>query len=516
MVTSTSYAIALYSDSGCSKSLPSYDFSANETLTPGYGLDGPTDTPALADNKAGLLTVYVKNSGTKDTGSLTITNNDTTHFQVSATSLSNIASGSNASFTVQPVSGFTIMQTYSTSVTIKGANGLSATLSVSFLLSPSAATGAVAMKASLNGVKYYTSLADAVADNSYSPGPSYPIILLSDISLSSSIDIPSTLINTTYISGGHTIKCTSGAIFTVSGGSLSIDGGTVLDGSGNGGSPLVTLSSGSLTLNSATLQNNNISPQNGGAISVTGGTLAMNSGSTITGCTADYGGAVYVDGGTFNMNNGSINDNNGDYGAGVYLNSGTFNLSGSGVLKGNVASSNGGGVYMTGSTSTFSMSGGTIGDSTYKNKAGSGAGVYIDNGTFTLSNGSIAGNTATGAGGGVYVGGSGKLIMDGGTIKGNTSGSNGGGVYVYSGTFTINHGLVYGADSGSYAYYGPSSTPVPSGSGNSGGYPWYAIGGQFTLGNDGYISTTSYTAAGSPYAIGTLPIAGYPYTIYVP
>jgi hypothetical protein len=139
---------------------------------------------------------------------------------------------------------------------------------------------------------------------------------------------------------------------------------------------------------------------------------------------------------------------------------GRFTMNAGAVLQNN-RSTEGGGVYVTGSSGTFTMSGGDIKNNT---ATGSGGGVYIgSSGTFTTSGGTISGNTAGGTygGGGVYIGNSGTFTMSGGTISGNTasgtgSSAGGGGVYVYFGTFTMNSGTISGntAISGGGVYAG--------------------------------------------------------------
>jgi hypothetical protein len=128
----------------------------------------------------------------------------------------------------------------------------------------------------------------------------------------------------------------------------------------------------------------------------------------------------------------------------VYVNNGTFTISG-GTISGNTAKGAGGGVYASreqyGSrNSTFAMmTGGTISGNT---AGGAGGGVYVDN-SFTLSAGTISGNTAGASGGGIRVNRDG-FTMSGGEISGNTaSGSNGGGVSA-AGTVTVSNGTISG------------------------------------------------------------------------
>jgi parallel beta-helix repeat protein len=114
-----------------------------------------------------------------------------------------------------------------------------------------------------------------------------------------------------------------------------------------------------------------------------------------------------------------------------------------GEIRNNTASGGSGvgaGVYISGN-SAFLMSGGTVSGNIASTNGG---GVYVYNGTFTLSGGTVSGNTASGNGGGVYVN-SGAFTLSGGTVSGNTASGNGGGIYVNSGAFTMSGGTIYGS-----------------------------------------------------------------------
>jgi hypothetical protein len=165
-----------------------------------------------------------------------------------------------------------------------------------------------------------------------------------------------------------------------------------------------------------------------------GVTLILGNNITLQGHKDNTGPMVYVNGGTFKMNNGSTVTGNGETGVNVY--SGTFEMSG-GAISGNNTSTNGGGVYMSGSA--FTMSGGTISGNTASN----GGGVYVSSGTFTTTGGSILGNKANKSGGGVYD--YSTFIMRDGIISANTATEYGGGVYVSSyNTFTKTGGTITG------------------------------------------------------------------------
>jgi len=173
-----------------------------------------------------------------------------------------------------------------------------------------------------------------------------------------------------------------------------------------------------------------------------GGTFIMRNGAVLrNNVNSGNGGGVFINGnGTFTMNGGEISGNtSGNEAGGVYINTNAaFNMTG-GKINGNSAN-NSGGVYAR--RSRFTMSGGEISGNTSATTAG---GVRVHVGTFTMSGGQILGNTASGDGGGILVGGSGgTFTMTGGEISGNTTGRNGSGIRRANGTVNLSGGVVAG------------------------------------------------------------------------
>ncbi|MDE7291066.1 MAG: hypothetical protein K2N58_03370 [Treponemataceae bacterium] len=174
----------------------------------------------------------------------------------------------------------------------------------------------------------------------------------------------------------------------------------------------------------------------GGGVYVENGTFTMNGG-TISKCTAErHGGGIYNNGGTVTMEKDSTISGNSvsDKGGGVYVSDGTFNMTG-GTISGNKAeNSDGGGVYVF-TESSFTMSGGKIGGDGEENanKAKYGGGVYVmKNATeAAMTGGEIFGNIASEQGGGVYVNSAEFKISGTAKISGNTADTSGGGIYIY-------------------------------------------------------------------------------------
>ena len=208
------------------------------------------------------------------------------------------------------------------------------------------------------------------------------------------------------------IKNTSGRVFKITGGSLTLEENITLTGT--------------------------VTNDNGGAVYVNGGAFTMEEGSKITGShTTANGGAVYVNGGAFTMESGSkITGSSASSGGGVYVADGRFTMNGTATLQGNTATTHGGGVHIF-SGGTFTMNGGTIGG-TAANTAVNGGGVFVSGGKFNMNGGTISENTVDESGGGVFVN-DGNFTMAGGTIGGTTPNiaTYGGGVHVFGGTFTV-------------------------------------------------------------------------------
>jgi hypothetical protein len=345
--------------------------------------------------------------------------------------------------------------------------------------------------------------------------------------------------NTTAASGlfgGGVYFNNASETFTMSGGTISHNHAPGNNGEGGG----VYIAAGDFTINEDdddTLISHNTAGTKGGGVyiadpasifTMTEGTISYNAAENTS--SYAYGGGVYFYDGTFNMSGGIISYNTAEsagstaYGGGVYFYDGTFSMTG-GTINNNTAEStsstaNGGGVYFNSTTNTFTMgtgaivrgntattlgggvytrnglamSGGIIGGTTAEdaNTATSGGGLYVSTGNSTISGyAKIIGNRSTGAsglngGGGVYVNAaasnfniegsatinSNTAVNNGGgvwitgkfaiketaVISGNTAAGNGGGVYVYdtSSTFTKNGGTIYGTTT-------DGSTPENSG-----------------------------------------------------
>lgn len=162
------------------------------------------------------------------------------------------------------------------------------------------------------------------------------------------------------------------------------------------------------TLYSGTLTGNNVSGD-GGAVSVTGGNCSFTMyGGAITGNTAtgNGGGISSYDSwnaGTVNINGGVISNNRATNGGGIYAASRThFHLNGGEIIN-NTATGDGGGVYCSGLYSNADGRCEFNGSTISGNTAQRGGGAYVRICFIGYRNCRITGNTATEAGGGLYL-----------------------------------------------------------------------------------------------------------------
>jgi hypothetical protein len=224
-------------------------------------------------------------------------------------------------------------------------------------------------------------------------------------------------------------------------------------------------------MNDASVSNNtarssirrNNSP-GGGVYINNGATFTMQGNPSISNNTADgSGGGVYISSNdvnsrnssrfAFNMEGGTISGNsaNGN-GGGVYFKrkdgfgTSTFVMQGNASVTNNIASNDGGGVFVESNwINNFIMRGNASVSNNNSNRNGGGVvGGGSDGTRITMQeDATISGNTAN-LGGGVilYIG---SITIEGGIISGNTA-NNGGGIYITRGTLNKTGGIIYGYD----------------------------------------------------------------------
>ncbi|WP_425146577.1 beta strand repeat-containing protein [Deinococcus sp.] len=253
--------------------------------------------------------------------------------------------------------------------------------------------------------------------------------------------------------------CAGGGIYST--GDVSLSGGSVSNNT-------ATYFGGGLAVQDVVLSGNTrVFP----TLSITGGTLAGNrasdaaqgaggavwssakftlAGGTLKGNSAYYGGGIQ-NWGTLNVTGGSIEGNSAAYGGGISayrpasnadFAATTFTFGGTASVKGNTASDAGGGLYVT--RIPLTMTGGTVEDNTATN---TGGGITFGSGTVSsIQGGTVSGNKVTGTtdgGGGLRLFGGTTVNLSGGEIRGNTAVKTGGGVTV-GGTLNMSGGSITG------------------------------------------------------------------------
>lgn len=250
-------------------------------------------------------------------------------------------------------------------------------------------------------------------------------------------------------------------------------------------------------------------------LTMTGGTIANNKGCYGGGVYA--GGTLSMSGGTIGdsskttaaTSSSGYYSNSASYGGGIYApNGSTLTLNG-GYVSYNYASTSGGGIYSVSSNAV------TFKANANFNRAGSnGGGMYIKN-QISMTGGVIKGNCAVSNGGGVYMDG-GNLYMSGSAVIGDSSKSD----YAASASACSNYALnngggVYLGDE-SYAYLGytNSTNPINSFTGgiyynyakyNGGGIcdnPYYGNDVKYNGGSISYNGTSSSGFGGAVYLTG--------------
>ena len=186
----------------------------------------------------------------------------------------------------------------------------------------------------------------------------------------------------------------------------------------------------SFTMESGKIADNRATQHAGGMFNA--GTFVMTDGE-ITGneagydnASARYGGGLY-NSGSFTMNGGSIENNKADWGGGIYSES-SLTIDG-GEISGNAAQF-GGGIFIPDKDITFAMSAGVVSGNTASNNGG---GIFSWSKTLNMTGGEVSGNTAKTNGGGMYIEGGGDTATLSGSVKiteNNVTSGVGGGIYL--------------------------------------------------------------------------------------
>lgn len=217
---------------------------------------------------------------------------------------------------------------------------------------------------------------------------------------------------------------------------------------------------GSVAVTAATFSDNDAVERGGAIFTTGGGVVAVAASDMLTNTAGTRGGAIFNDGGPLVISDTTISGNMATQDGGglflelptgmttidgstISLNSSSF--SGGGIAHGqgmldvtnctiedNSATSFGGGAISTGSGVL------TVTDSVIRNNTAARGGGIETGDTSTIVRSTISGNTATGLdGGGITTGGGSLVDIDDSTISGNTAAGSGGGVFSERGGNTL-------------------------------------------------------------------------------
>ncbi|MDO4332020.1 MAG: SpaA isopeptide-forming pilin-related protein [Eubacteriales bacterium] len=211
-----------------------------------------------------------------------------------------------------------------------------------------------------------------------------------------------------------------------SGGMLSGEG---LDSSMRG---VAVSSGGSFVLESGTIAGFAVSGNGGGVYVENGGSFEMQGGTIENNKAGRYGGGIFMYNGSAGVfENGTVQNNEAQNGGGLAIHTLSTDVSGfrseNFVIRGNLASVNGGGIYLA-SMGTRAV----IGSCTVEENeaAQNGGGIYLaQSGTCVIDGAAILKNTSRGSGGGLCFAATGSACeIVRGTIGENRSDSLGGGI----------------------------------------------------------------------------------------
>lgn len=218
---------------------------------------------------------------------------------------------------------------------------------------------------------------------------------------------------------------------------------------------VISVSDGSFTMHGGTIVGQHATK--GGAIAANSSDVTI-AGGTVYGSTATQGGAVYVNGGSLIVTGGLItggtatDESANPFGGNIYVEGAEFAMTGGKVTNGTAVSTaktpGGGNIYLRAASASLNISGGMIENGTASN--GNGGNIYLNVGTLNVFgdvqiNGGNAtrGVARTNGGGNIYTAADTTLHISGGRITNGTTNSYGGNV-VIRGTGLISDGVISG------------------------------------------------------------------------
>ncbi len=281
-----------------------------------------------------------------------------------------------------------------------------------------------------------------------------------------------------------------GGLMTVSGAEITLDDTTVYDNHGSYGGGIYVANGTTVTLTNDSDVVNNTASLFGGGARVWGKLIGMETQSDINDNCAPHGGGASVPGGTVTLDGSDMRGNEAadvdgqggglhvvdagavtllgnawvyegtaHAGAGLYLDGSTADL-GYSCVGGNAAEGDGGGIYLTNSSTLTGSNLSLIGKNRYANTARDGGGVYASDSTIRYA-GIVSQNEASQRGGGIAALEGSKVTLVDAVVSQNEATVYGGGVYADDSAVNVSHTRLHGnmgARGGAFFQEGAAAT----------------------------------------------------------
>ena len=221
-------------------------------------------------------------------------------------------------------------------------------------------------------------------------------------------------------------------IYVANDASMTMTGGTIYDNEGTGGVG-IAMYKGTVVMENGTVSTNKATGNGGGILAKAQSALTLKGGKIQLNHAKRNGGGVFVtEGSTVTLDGAVIRKNTTGKdggGAGLFVTQESEMIMKSGAVEENTTEYDGGGMYIV-NESVFTMTGGSV----TGNKAQNGAGIGVFKSKAVIKDGLIKGNVAKNNAGGLYVQTESALELKGGSVTGNQAGASGAGVYAFRDT----------------------------------------------------------------------------------
>jgi len=209
--------------------------------------------------------------------------------------------------------------------------------------------------------------------------------------------------------------------------SVVISGVAIVNGNATGSGGGIASSQAALTLTNVYVLDNWASQHAGGVFaSSTDGHFTWSGDMLIRGNVASSAaGGVYLFGGEAHLQGGRVISNSGRNGGGIQVRSASIELASTRV-ESNTSSTLGGGIHIADATATLTATDGAV--IAHNQSQNGGGGIHVLDGSLVIVGGEISHNATHGGGGGLYIEDNGRLVVERTALIGNQaiSGTGGG------------------------------------------------------------------------------------------